>query len=137
MENMTPEMRTTLTRATMHILDSWELGVEEMRAVLGMEEQVRGRSFQKFRTHQAFPEDPVIDRRAEFVLKIAGALKTTYPVNDKMALRWLRQRNSRLGRPPLAMMIQNGENGLLQVLAELDCTYMWELNDTAEAFTKN
>jgi len=41
MSEMTPEHRLTLTKATMSILDSWKLGVEEMRIVMGLPETSR------------------------------------------------------------------------------------------------
>jgi len=120
------EQRLALTRATMSILDSWKLGTEEMRMVLGLPETVRARGFQRFRNHEAFPEDAAVDRRADYVLRIAGALHTTYPTNPSMGGRWLRQPHRRLGQPPLALMLKD-EGGLVRVLAELDCTFSWDL----------
>ena len=75
MTELTPEERVLITRATMSILDSWKLGSEEMRTVLGLPAKVRARSFQKFRSHEVFPDDPGIERRADYILRIAGALR--------------------------------------------------------------
>jgi hypothetical protein len=127
MNEMTPEMRLVLTKATMSILDSWKLGTEQMREVLGLPGNVRARSFQKFRSHLAFPDEPEVGRRADYVLRIAGALRTTYPLNPTMGQSWLRQRHRRFGRAPLAVMLE-GEDGLVAVLAELDCTFCWDLS---------
>ena len=131
MSGLTPEERVLMTRATMSILDSWKLGTEEMRSVLGLPEKVRARSFQKFRSHDVFPDEPEIDRRADYVLRIAGALRTSYPTNPYMGERWLRQKHRRFGRTPLAVLLEDGEQGLVIVLAELDCTFSWELSSSA------
>jgi len=129
MNEMIPENRLLLTKATMSILDSWKLGAKEMNTILGLPEKVRGRGLQKFRSHESFPDDPAVDRRADYVLRIAGALRTTYPTNPNMAPIWLRRAHRRLGRTPLSLLLQEGEEGLVRVLAELDCTVCWDLTD--------
>ena len=129
MTEMNPETRLLLTKAIMQILDSWRLQQEEMQRLLGLPGKVRGLTFQKYRSHFAFPEDPALDRRADYLLLIAGALRTTYPTSAQMAARWLRMPHRRFGRPPLAVMLERGEEGMVQVLADLDCTVCWDLND--------
>jgi hypothetical protein len=129
MTEITPEMRLMLTRAIMQVFDSWRLQQEEMQCLLGMPGKVRTLTFQKYRTHLPFPEDPATDRRVDYLLAIAGALRTTFPTSAQMAARWLRQPHRRFGRPPLAVMLERGEEGLVQVLADLDCTVCWDLND--------
>lgn len=129
MSDMTPENRLLLTKATMSILDSWKLGTKEINALLGLPREVRGRGLQKFRSHESFPDDPGVDRRADYILRIAGALRTTYPTNPNMAPIWLRRAHRRLGRTPLSLLLQEGEGGLVKVLAELDCTVCWDLTD--------
>lgn len=126
MSDMTPEERLLMTRATMSILDSWKLETEEMRAILGLPENVRARGFQKFRSHQEFPDEPEVTRRADYVLRIAGALRTSYPTNPFMGARWLRMKHRRFGGTPLSVLLNDGEQGLVMVLAELDCTYAWD-----------
>lgn len=128
MAELTPEDQLLLTKATMSVLDSWKLGSEEMCRILGLPDQVRARGFQKFRSHQPFPDEPAVVRRADYVLRIAGALRTSYPTNPHMGQRWLRQKHRRLGATPLTVLLQGGEDGLVTVLAELDCTFGWDLS---------
>ena len=128
MSEARPDSRLVLTKATMNILDSWKLDADQMRVVLGLPDNCRARSFQKFRSHEPFPVGADIDRRMDYLLKIAGALRTTYPTNPSMGGRWLRQKHRRLGRPPLALLLEGGEDGLVAVLAELDCTFSWDLS---------
>jgi hypothetical protein len=119
------EARMTLTRATMSVLDSWKLGTDEMRALLDMPSDVRVRAFHRFREDTPFPDSLQVLRRVDYVLRIADALRTTFPRNPQMGGRWIRQRNRRLGRSPLTVMLE-GESGLISVLSELDCTFAWD-----------
>ena len=126
MSNLTPEEQVLMTRATMSILDSWKLETDEMRTVLGLPEEFRARSFQKFRSHDVFPDEPGVARRADYVLRIAGALRTSYPANPLIGERWLRRKHRRFGRTPLSLLLEDGEQGLIVVLAELDVTFSWD-----------
>ena len=128
MNEVSRDSRLVLTKAAMTVLDSWKLDSDQMRIVLGLPESCRARSFQKFRSHEPFPESAAVDRRVDYLLKIAGALRTSYPTNTSMGGRWLRQKHRRLGKPPLALLLEGGEESLVAVLAELDCTFSWDLS---------
>lgn len=118
-----------ITRMVMHLLDSWKLETAQMQALLCMPKEIRSRTFHKFREgQQAFPDDPDVLRRANYLLRISDALRTTYPRNPEMAGRWIRQGHRRFGkRTPLTIMLEGGESGLIAVLSELDCTFSWDL----------
>ncbi|MCB1831335.1 MAG: DUF2384 domain-containing protein, partial [Gammaproteobacteria bacterium] len=68
----------------------------------------RARSLQKYRSHEVFPDEPEIERRADYILRIAGALRTSYPTNPYMGERWLRLKHRRFGRTPLAVLMSDG-----------------------------
>jgi hypothetical protein len=118
-----------VTQAVMGLLDEWSLDTKEMQAILLLPDNVRARAFQKFRDgKEGFPSDTNTLRRAHYLLRIADALRTTYPRNPRMAGRWIKQRHRRFGRrTPLSMILDGGEGGLIAVLAELDCTFSWDL----------
>lgn len=118
-----------ITRVVMQLLDSWKLETAEMQALLCMPKEIRSRTFHKFREGQAsFPDDPNVLRRANYLLRISDALRTTYPRNPEMAGRWIRQGHRRFGkRTPLTIMLEGGDGGLVAVLSELDCTFSWDL----------
>ena len=118
-----------VTQAVMGLLDAWELNTSEMQRILLLPENVRARAFQKFRDgNEPFPSDDDTLRRAAYLLRLADALRTTYPRNPKMAGRWVRLRHRRFGRrTPLSMILDGGESGLIAVLSELDCTFSWDL----------
>ena len=124
-----------ITRAVMHVLDSWRLDTEAMRQILALPEEVRGRAFAKYREGTAsLPGDPQVLRRCEYVLRIADALRTAYPVNPKMGGRWIHQRQKRFGgRTPISMILEDGETGLAVVLGEVDCTFAWDCTGSRPA----
>jgi len=126
---------TDITLAVMDLMDSWRLETRDMQAMLALPDNVRARAFNKFREGTAvLPDDPTVLRRAQYLLRIADALRTTYPRNPRMGERWLRQRQSRLGsRTPLTMILDDGETGMISVLAHLDCTFSWDLSGSRPA----
>lgn len=118
-----------ITQAVVSLLDSWRLQTAEMQHLLGLPANVRTRMFNKYRDGNAFlPDDPEVLRRAMYLLRINDALRTTYPMNPKMSERWIRQPQRRFrGQTPLSMIMESGENGMILVLCELDCTFSWDM----------
>ena len=127
MQRLSEEERMILTRTTMNLHDDWGLQAKDVMAVLDMPATVKMRSLGKYRDSTPFPDDPQIMKRVHFLLRIAEALRTTYPRNPAMGKRWMHQGHRRFGkRSPLSLVVQGGENGLIAVLSELDCSYSWE-----------
>jgi hypothetical protein len=123
-----PDSLLHFTRATMQVLDDWQLGSDEIRVLLAMPDAVKSRAFNGFRRETPFPNNPEVQRRAHYVLRIYEALRTTFPTNPRMGGRWIRQGNRRCGnRSPLSVMLQ-GEEGLVCILAQVDCSYAWDIS---------
>ncbi len=117
-----------ITRAVMSLLDKWKLDNNTMHQILAMPETVKERNFAAFRNGNAvFPNHPEVLRRCRYLLHIADALRTAYPMNPKMAGYWIHQGQRRFGgRTPISMILTDGEAGLMSVLSELDCTFAWD-----------
>lgn len=124
-----------ITRAVMSLLDSWRLQTTEMQQLLALPSNARVRMFNKYRDGNAFlPNDPVVLRRAMYLLRINDALRTTYPRNPKMSERWIRQPQRRFGsQTPLSMILEQGESGLILVLCEVDCTFSWDMSGSSHS----
>ena len=118
-----------ITQAVMGLLDTWKLDTREIQAVLSLQQNVRARALNKFRDgSDVLPDDPAVLRRAGYLLRISDALRTAYPMNPRMSGRWVRQGHRRFGRrTPLSIILSDGESGMIAVLAELDCTFSWDL----------
>jgi hypothetical protein len=129
MSEQQQQARGEITQAVMGLVDSWGLDTGEIQGVLCLPEKVRARALNKYREGtDVFPDDPVVLRRARYLLRISDALRTTYPLNPRMASRWVRQGHRRFGRrSPLSIILRDGESGLIAVLSELDCTFSWDL----------
>lgn len=129
MEQQQQRALSDLTEAVMGLIDSWQLETQEIQAVLCLPEKMRARAINKLREGtDVLPDDPAVLRRASYLLRIADALRTTYPRNPRMAGRWVRQGHRRFGRrSPLSIILRDGEPGLIAVLSELDCTFSWDL----------
>lgn len=124
-----------ITRAVMNLLDNWKLDNKTMHQLMAMPDSVRTRHFSSFRDGKAvFPDHPDVLRRSQYLLRIADALRTAYPMNPKMSGRWIHQGQRRFGgRTPISMILNGGETGLVTVLSELDCTFAWDCTGSKAA----
>ncbi|MCB1722501.1 MAG: DUF2384 domain-containing protein [Chromatiaceae bacterium] len=129
MEQQQRQALGDITQAVMNLLDSWQLDTQEIQGVLSLPEGVRARALNKLREGtDVLPDNPEVLRRAGYLLRIADALRTTYPLNPRMSGRWVRQGHRRFGRrSPLSIILRDGESGMIAVLSELDCTFSWDL----------
>ena len=60
------------------------------------------------------------------LIGIADALRTSFPRNVEMCARWMRQPHKRFAnKTPLNIMVTKGLPGLIQVRAQLDCSFAW------------
>jgi len=118
-----------LTRAVVQVLEAWGLSTEQMRAALMLPPDVGAATFHRYREGQeALPEEGNALRRAQYMLRIADALRTTYPRNPEMGGRWIRRGHRRMGRrTPLDVILSGEEAGIIAVLSELDCTFSWDM----------
>lgn len=117
-----------ITRAVMNLLDTWNIDDAHMHEMLALPKQVKVRQMGRYRRGEAvLPDDQAVLRRASYLLRIADALRTAYPMNPRMSGRWIHQGQRRFGRrTPFSMIMEGGETGLVAVLSELDCTFAWD-----------
>jgi hypothetical protein len=129
MTTISAEQRLLHTKKVMDALDEWGLSGEQILAVLDFPETERSRHLAKYRKDTPFPDDERVACRVKFLLGIIDALRTTYPRNLQMGARWMAAPHVRLqNRCPLQAMLEDGEQGVVAVLSELDCAYAWELS---------
>lgn len=115
-----------IARNIMRLLDEWGLDGKQIVSILALPNTIRTRHLDKFRQGAAFPENKTTYTRIEHIAGIADALRTTFPRNAHMGVRWLRTPHRRFNNtPPLEIMI-NSDTGLFRVRAELDCAYAWD-----------
>lgn len=118
-----------ITQKIMASLDDWGLSGDEILNVLDFPDGHRSRHLQKYRKDTPLPDIESINERVVRLLGIIDALRTTYPRNVNMGPRWMNTPHRRMqDRTPVHTMLEDGENGVITVLSELDCAYAWELS---------
>lgn len=124
------EQRLMATLKIMTAVDEWGMSAEQIMSILDFpKEHRRGRHLQRYRKDTAFPDEDQINARMLPLLGIIEALRTTYPRNVNMGPRWMKTPHRRMQeRTPLHTMLEDGGSGVITVLAELDCSYAWELS---------
>ena len=123
--------RRKLTQSIMFLLSDWGLSPKDICSVLEIP-GVKARHIDRFHRGDVFPDLPDVNQRIEHLIGIAEGLRLAYPHNYRMGKHWLTQRNRRCGnRPPLELIVTDGVNGLVNVRAQIDCTFAWSEIDSA------
>lgn len=128
MTTLSFDERLLLTRRTMSLLEAWGLGASDIMHVLHLPATVKARNIARFRDAEPFPDDPTVNRRISYLLRIEDALLTYFPRNPNMRDLWVKRGNKQFGKKaPVAVMVEEGESGMISVLSHLDCTFAWDL----------
>ena len=115
-----------ITKSIMRHLDEWGLEGQEIIDLLALPEKTRTRHLEKYRNGTAFPKSSATIARIEHIAGIADALRTTFPRNAHMGLRWLRTPHRRFNNKTPLETILRSDTGLFRVRSELDCVYAWD-----------
>ena len=135
MTELTLDERLALTRRTMHLLEGWGLGARDIAAVLCLPDSVKLRTIARFRDEAPFPDDSNVSRRVAYLLRIEEALHTYFPRNPEMRNLWVKRGNKQFGkRAPIAVLLEDGETGMISVLSHLDCTFAWDLTGSKSEY---
>lgn len=136
-QSLTLDERLLLTRRVMALLEGWGLGAREIGALLCLPATVKARQIPRFRDESPFPEDAAVALRVTYLLRIEEALATYFPRNPEMRGLWVRRGNKQFGRrAPIALMLEEGESGLVAVLSHLDCTFAWDLTGSRSEYSQ-
>ena len=128
MTTLTLDERLLMTRRTMSLLEAWGLGASDITQILRLPSTVKARNISRFRDEEPFPDDPTVNRRVSYLLRIEEALHTFFPRNPEMRDMWVKRGNKQFGKKaPVAVMVEDGESGMISVLSHLDCTFAWDL----------
>ncbi len=130
--------RRAETYRTISLLESWGLAAHQMQTLLQLPASVKPRDLARFRDAEPFPDDPVVNRRMGYLLRIEDALHTYFPRNPEMRTLWVKRGNKQFGKKaPVAVMIEDGESGLIAVLSHLDCTFAWDLTGSRADYERS
>lgn len=136
MTDLTSDERLLLTRKTMGLLEGWGLGARDIVKILSLPESIRARSISRFRESEPFPDEPEVNRRISYLMRIEEALYTYFPRSPEMRSMWIKRGNKQFGkRSPIAVMVEGGEQGLIYVLSHLDCTFAWDQTGSTSEYS--
>ena len=124
--DLNPEDRLEMSRMVLEMLDSWSVSPAQQVFLLGLPDNTKPRAMKKYRESTPLPNTDEINTRIDHLVGISDALFTSYPRNSRMAGYWVNQVQPRLGgRIPLAIMLEDGLEGLVAVRAYVDCAWDW------------
>ncbi len=93
---------------------------------------MRVRKLERYRQDESFPDTEIVNQHLEHLVGIADALRTSYPRNTEMCALWLHKPHKRFeNQEPLAVMLNKGLQGLIQVRSQLDCSFAWNVSGSA------
>jgi hypothetical protein len=128
MSELTQDERCSITRRVMSLLEGWNLGASDILALLQLPATIKARHLSRYRDEECFPDDPQVNRRLSYLIRIEDALHTYFPRNPEMRHLWVKRANKHFNRrAPVAVMVEDGESGLISVLSHLDCTFAWDM----------
>lgn len=132
------EERKSLTRRTMALLEDWGLSAKDICTILSLPATIKPRAIARFRDEDPFPDDSNVNRRVGYLIRIEQALHTYFPRNPEMRSMWVKRGNKQFGKKsPIAVMVEDGESGLITVLSHLDCTFAWDLTGSKSEYTRD
>ena len=135
MSHLDIPQRLSLTRRTLALLEGWGLPARDIVAILDLPGGMEPHRLARLRDSEPLPDDPRVNRRVAYLIRIEEALRTYFPRNPEMRHLWVKRANRRLGRrAPIAVMIEDGESGLIAVLSYLDCTFAWDLTGSRSEY---
>jgi hypothetical protein len=137
MTELTVDERLLITRRIMDMLEGWGLSARDIAAVLCLPDSIKLRTVSRFREEEPFPDDPNVNRRVSYLLRIHDALNTYFPRNPEMRTLWVKRGNKQFGKKaPVAVLVEDGEPGMISVLSHLDCTFAWDLTGSQSEYSQ-
>jgi hypothetical protein len=127
MENeLNIEEQQALASLLIKLLDAWKLEPEQQVQLLGLPEKTRLRALSRHKAGEPLPDDGQLLQRAQHLVAIDQALHVSFPTNAAMANYWVTTENSYFGgRTPLQIMLDEGDDGIVQVRAHLEHSDGW------------
>lgn len=131
-------MSATLQIQALQQLVSWELAPEQVMTILGLPEATKPRHLSAcLKGERILPVTPETRIRLEHIAGITEALTTMFPFSAQMRTLWLQRPHRRFQRrSPLAVMLEEGLDGLQKVRMDVDCAYSYAIADAMEAEQK-
>jgi uncharacterized protein (DUF2384 family) len=130
MQPLSDEERLAFTHAVMSILNHWQVSSTDQIKILDLPKEIKPRTLKRYRETTPLPDSSAVMERAEHLLGIAEALRTSFPHNISMGTIWMNTPHRRFdNRTPLTTIIEDGYNGIVAVRSHVDCAFSWYLTE--------
>ena len=126
MKPLSHDEQVTLTTRVIAVLDDWRLTSAEKIFLLALPDDTRSRSIQKYQQGTPLPFDDAVLTHVGHLLGIGQSLRLANPRNTQAASLWLHRPHRRFdNRTPMAVMLEDGLDGIINIRKEIDCSYDW------------
>lgn len=126
MKEFSHDEQVSLTSIIITLLNDWRVTNADKIRLLALPAKTRSRSLNQYQDGVPLPFDEAVYQRIEHFVGIAQALRLANPRNVEAGTMWLHRPHRRFGeRTPLAVMLEDGLNGIVNIRKEVDCSYDW------------
>lgn len=126
MKSLSHEEQVTLTLRVIAVLDDWRLTSADKVLLLALPDDTRSRSIQKYQQGTPLPFDDTVHTHVDHLLGIGHSLQLANPRNTQAGSLWLHRPHRRFdNRTPMAVMLEDGLDGIINIRKEIDCSYDW------------
>lgn len=126
MKILSHDEQVSLTLRVIAVLDGWRLSSAEKIFLLALPDGTRSRSIQKYQQGTPLPFDDTVRAHVEHILGIGHSLRLANPRNTAAGSLWLHRPHRRFeNRTPMAVMLDEGLAGIVEIRKEVDCSFDW------------
>ena len=126
MKTLSHDEQVSLTLRVIAVLDEWRLSSADKIFLLALPDKTRTRSIQKYQQGTPLPFDDTVRAHVEHLLGIGHSLRLANPRNIQAGSLWLHRPHRRFeNRTPMAVMLDEGLTGIIEIRKEVDCSFDW------------
>jgi hypothetical protein len=127
MKTLSHEQQINLTLRVIAVLDEWRITSADKIYLLALPGGTRTRSIQKYQQGDTpLPFDDTVHEHVEHLLGIGHSLRLANPRNTAAGSLWLNRPHRRFDdRTPIAVMLEEGLAGIVDIRKEIDCSFDW------------
>ncbi|MCG6969431.1 MAG: MbcA/ParS/Xre antitoxin family protein [Gammaproteobacteria bacterium] len=120
------EQQIDLTKTLLTVFNDWKLDAHDQIALLGLPQDTKPRTLNRYRAGMEVPANPQFLQRAHFILSISNAIDSLYPHNATAANYWITTHSESFGnKSPLDIMLIHGLDGMEYILNLLNGEDSW------------
>jgi hypothetical protein len=126
MKTLSHDEQVNLTLRIIAMLADWRITSAEKINLLALPGGTRNRAIQKYQEGTPLPFTEAVHERIGHLLGIGHSLRLANPRNTSAGSLWLHRPHRRFdNRTPMAVMLEDGLAGIIDIRKEVDCSFDW------------